>query len=168
MEILIPGLILVAVMVWASTKIKKRAAEAFEPEVITTERFTLRKPEGFLHVIDSPNHDFEAYSKESGEGGDRGKRATIEVDILHQVNLLSARESVLQAASELIVSDEIEGHWRIETEEAANEPGLKVVYKLVAVRDATYRLRFAVISEHYADYLRRIDETIESFAVKAT
>ena len=32
MELLIPGLILVALMVYASTKIKKAAAAAFEPE----------------------------------------------------------------------------------------------------------------------------------------
>ncbi len=168
MEILIPGLILVALMVYASTKIKKRAAEAFEAETIDTERYTFRKPEGFLHVIDSPNHDFEAYSKESGEGGDLGKRATIEVDILQDVDLTNARESIRKAPSKFTVTEEAGDRFRIETEETANETGRKVFYKLVSVDNATYRLRFAVLSEHHADYLRRIDETLESFAVKAT
>ncbi len=168
MEILIPGLILVALMVYASTKIKKRAAEAFEPEVITTERFKLRKPEGFLHVIDSPDHAFEAYSKESGEGGDRGKRATIEIDILRDVDLVTAREAIRQASSEFDVSEEVYEGCRIETQETASETSRKVVYKLIAAGDSIFRLRFAVLSEHSADYLRRIDETLDSFVVRAT
>ena len=51
MEILIPGLILVALMVYVSTKIKKNAVDAFGEETITTDDFVLIKPEGFLHNL---------------------------------------------------------------------------------------------------------------------
>ena len=67
MELLIPGLILVALMVWASTRIKKNAAAAFDAEVIETESFSIRKPEGFLHVLnDDSGLAFRSYSKDFG------------------------------------------------------------------------------------------------------
>lgn len=165
MELLIPGLILVALMVYASTKIKKRAAEAFEPETIDTERYTLQKPEGFLHVLDSPDHDFEAYSKESGDDNYQSKRATIDVDVFRNIDLADAIGELRNASSEPLAKEE-DGSYRIETDEAANETGLKVFYKLVASRDGVYRLRFAVIAKHADDYLRRIDDTLDSFTVK--
>ena len=69
MELLIPGLILVAFMVYASTRIKRVAAEAFEPETVETDDFTLDKPEGFLNVINrDPSLAFYAYSKDMGVG----------------------------------------------------------------------------------------------------
>src|SRR5687767_13144691 len=154
MEILIPGLILVALMVYASTKIKKRAAEAFEPETIETDAYSLRKPEGFLHVIDSPVHDFEAYSKESGDDNYQSKRATIEVDAIRDMDLANAREEVRSRSLEFAVMDETGSDCRIETHEAANETGLIVFYKLVNAADVVYRLRFAVLSKHVDDYAR--------------
>jgi len=166
MEILIPGLILVALMVYASTKIKKRAAEAFEPETIETDTFSLRKPEGFLHVIDSADHDFEAYSKESGDDNYQSKRARIEMDAIRDIDLADACEQVRSRSSEFAVMDETDSGCRIEADEAANETGLKVFYKLVNAGDVVYRLRFAVLSKHVDDYMRRIDETLDSFTVK--
>src|SRR5687767_8261126 len=51
MELLIPGLILVALMVYASTRIKRTAAAAFDRETVDTEDFIIQKPEGFLHNL---------------------------------------------------------------------------------------------------------------------
>lgn len=153
-------------MVYASTKIKKRAAEAFEPETIETQRYTLQKPEGFLHVIDSPRHDVEAYSKEYSDD-DSSRRATIEVDILRDTDLKTVRESLRHASARFAVTEETENACRIETEETANEIGLKVFYKLGDARaGAIFRLRFAVVAKHEDEYLRRIDETLDSFTVK--
>jgi hypothetical protein len=166
MELLIPGLILVALMVYASTKIKKRAAEAFEPETIETERYTLQKPAGFLHVIDSPRHDFEAYSKEYSDD-DSSRRATIEVDLLRDTDLKSVRESIRNASAKFDLTEETENVWRIETEVAANENGIKVFYKLVDSRAGSiYRMRFAVVAKHEDEYLDRIEETLDSFTLK--
>jgi hypothetical protein len=165
MEILIPGLILVALMVYASTRIKKRAAEAFEPETIETDRYTLQKPDGFLHVIDSPEHDFEAYSKESGDDG-WARRATIDVDVLTNTDLAAERDSLRNQAAESTVTGENGTSCRIGADESANETDLKVVYKLVAAPDAIYRLRFAVVAKHEDEYLGRIEETLDSFTVK--
>ena len=67
MELLIPGLILVALMVYASTKIKRTAAAAFEPETIETDEFSIEKPDGFLNVLNrDPALELDMYSKEFG------------------------------------------------------------------------------------------------------
>lgn len=69
MEILIPGLLLVALMVYASTRIKRTAAEAFESESIAGDDFIIEKPSGMLTVINGrPDLLFESYSKEYGKG----------------------------------------------------------------------------------------------------
>ena len=69
MEILILGIILVALMAWASTRIKKNAAAAFDAETVVEPAFTIEKPEGMLHVLNgNPDLAFEAYSKEFGTG----------------------------------------------------------------------------------------------------
>lgn len=166
MEILIIGALLVALMAYASTKIKKRAAEAFEPELIETDRFSLRKPEGFLHVIGTEDHDFEAYSKEFGEGDFRQRRGKIELDIFRGIDLAGVRDSVRDASNGYEIVSQSDGECRVETDELANETPLKAFYRIVAVGGDVYRLRFAALSKHADDYSRTIDETLESFTIK--
>jgi hypothetical protein len=168
MELLIPGLILVALMVYASTKIKKRAAEAFEEEHIETEKYSLQKPEGFLHVINSPDYDFEAYSKEFDEGDFRIRRAKIEVDVFPGEGLDKVLERLIEGSTRSEVRSRTDTSALIETDEVANEIDQKVVYKFVAGRDTTFRLRFAVSSKHRDDYSSKIDETLESFELKTS
>lgn len=77
MELLIPGLILVALMVYASTRIKKSAAAAFDAETIETDEFAIHKPEGFLHNLNGdPKYIFEAYSKEFSKANDKLRAGT--------------------------------------------------------------------------------------------
>jgi hypothetical protein len=167
MELLIPGLILVALMVWASTKIKKQAADAFEEEVIETERYSLHKPEGFLHVIGDPDHEVMAYSRDYGTGDKIGvRRATIELDIFPGNDLATVRDNVIQSATESRPGAETDGAYTLETDETVNEFAFLAFYKIVAGNSETYRLRFAVLAEHADDYLRKIDETLDSFTVQ--
>ena len=168
MEILIPGLILVALMVWASTKIKKQAADAFETEVIDTDRYSLHKPEGFLHVIGDPDHEIMAYSRDFGLGDKIGvRRATIELDIFPGSDLATVRDTIIQAATAARPDTETDDAYELETDETVNDFAFLAFYKIVAGRSETYRLRFAVLAEHADDYLRRIDETLDSFTVHA-
>lgn len=168
MELLIPGLILVALMVWASTKIKKQAADAFEEEVIETGRYSLHKPEGFLHVIGDPDHEVMAYSKDFGTGDKIGvRRATIELDIFPSDDLATVRESIVQAATDSRLGIETADAYQLEADETVNEFAFLAFYKIVAGTSETYRLRFAVLAEHADDYLRRINETLDSFTVRA-
>ena len=76
MEILIVGAIVVALMVYASTKIKRSAAAAFEEETIETDEYSFVKPEGFLNPVEPEGYlAFYAYSKEYGEEGKAEKLA---------------------------------------------------------------------------------------------
>lgn len=167
MELLIPGLILVALMVYASTKIKKRAAAAFEPEFIETDTYTLEKPEGFLHVIGDPGHEFIAYSKEFGVGDDaRHRQATIEIDVFSNDDLETVCEAISASADSHDVRSRSETTCIIETDETANETTVKGLYKVVATQTAVYRLRFSALAKHADDHLRRMNETVASFTVK--
>jgi len=166
MELLIPGLILVALMVWASTKIKKRAADAFEAEFIETETYSLQKPDGFLHVIGDEEHEFAAYSKEYGNGDNTGVRqATIEIDIFRDTNLASVLDSTRNSATTSEISEQTEMIVELKSEELANETSIRAFYKIVAEESSVYRLRFAVLAEHCDDHLRKMDETLDSFSV---
>src|SRR4030095_7667083 len=167
MELLIPGLILVALMWWASTKIKKHAADAFEAERIETGSYSLQKPEGFLHVIGDEEHEFKAYSRDFGEGDNTGVRqATIELDVFPGGHLAEVRDVIKSSAAEARDRTGGKNICELEADETANEIDLKAFYKIVAAGDAVYRLRFAVLAEHTDDYLRKIEETLDSFIVQ--
>src|SRR5688572_5270267 len=170
MEILVPGLILVALMVYASTRIKKRAAEAFETERIETDDFTLQKPDGFLHVIGDTDHAFSAYSKDFGGRDNSGdRRATIELDIIPDAKIETVCDSIKESAFRFDLkkgSSPVE--CRIETSESATGADVSAFYKIVSARDAVYRLRFTSLPEHTEEFLRKIDETLDSLTVKTS
>jgi hypothetical protein len=167
MELLIPGLLLVALMVWASTKIKKQAADAFEAEFIETENYSLQKPDGFLHVIGDEDHELRAYSKEFGTGDKNGiRRATIEIDLFPGSDLKSVRDAVETAAAKSEVTTQSKSIIEVNTDEAANETAVRAFYRIVAAGNQVYRLRFAVLPEYLEDHRSRIDETLDSFIIK--
>ena len=163
MELLIPGLILVAVMAYLSTRIKKRAADAFKAEMIGNERYSFEKPEGFLHVVGDKQHEFMAYSSEFGEDNDsRFRRATIELDVLPATDVASVTKAIRDAAE----TSDARPDDVIEADERANETEFRAVYKLAAHGGSVFRLRFAVLAEHFDEYSGKIDDTIGSFVTK--
>ena len=167
MELLIPGLLLVALMVWASTKIKKTVADAFETEFIETENYSLQKPDGFLHVIADEEHELKAYSKDFGEGDNTGVRqATIEIDVFPGSDLSSVRDSVKNAAAGSQIISETANVCELNTDETANEIAVSAFYKIVAAEEQVYRLRFAVLPEYVDDYLSRVEKTLDSFIIR--
>ena len=168
MELLIPGLILVALMVWASTKIKKSAANAFEAETIETESYSLKKPEGFLHVLVDSEHEFYAYSKEYGEGAsDKVRRATIEIDVLKATSLADVRNAIRNTSGDIEIVRETSSECELETDETANENSIRAFYKVVGKQNEIYRLRFAVLAGHLDEYLDKVRETLDSFSVRS-
>src|SRR6476619_909220 len=114
MELLVPGLIIVALMVYASTKIKRNTVRAFEEERIEGEGFTLIKPEGFLHKL---NHSdalgFEAYSREFGvDRAENARRAVLKLQLTGD-DLASVRRAI-RAAAESIAEDPESGILEVE------------------------------------------------------
>lgn len=171
MELLIPGLILVALMVYASTRIKKTAAQAFEPESIDNDRFEIEKPEGFLSVINGdPELEFEAYSREfGGEGAENVKQARVEIRILENSDLTAAAAKIKEAVK--VVSDvsEIIGERKyrlIEVENTEKGVGMLEFYKLAASGSSVCQLKVIALEETNVDIARKIETIIASFTVK--
>jgi hypothetical protein len=156
MEILIPGLILVALMVWASTKIKKKASAAYEDEIVETDTFILEKPEGFISpAYPEEGLEFAAYSKEFGRDRTRDLRqAQLEIR-------LRGGESAEQAARTLGVELEEDV-----IEVAAPSSDQAEFLRLVDSSDGVYELRGRLLVEHRQEFARKLKEMMRSFTLK--
>jgi hypothetical protein len=172
MELLIPGLILVALMIWASTRIKRNAAAAFDAETVETADFVINKPDGFLHVLnDDSGLAFRAYSKEFGKVGNRDVRqATIEIE-LHQTVRLDAATKRIKSESESIGSIEayIDGGERaasVASRRIGDGGEYETLSKLVTRGQGVWECRYSVLSEHLPDHLSRMESVLGSLRVK--
>lgn len=173
MEIFIVGIIIVALMVYASTKMKKFTASAFEQETIETEEFLLVKPEGFLHVIgDQSKFAFYAYSKEFGkeEVEEEIRQAEIFVNSFAGKTFTEVWNGI-KNDSENILSKELSDAKKIcliKIEKTNGETVVSEFYKIVESEDAQklYQLKISVLKGFEDDYQERVDETLENFRVK--
>lgn len=172
MELLIPGLILVALMVWASTRIKRNAAAAFEAERVDAPEFAINKPEGFLHVLnDDSGLAFRSYSKEFGKVGNKDVRAaTIEIEKHDRSDIDSVRQNI-EADAESIGSFEAyidggEKAARGRSVSIQNGGEYEVSHKLVARGSTVWECRGSVLSERSGDFSVRIEEALDSVRIK--
>ena len=172
MELLIPGLILVVLMAYASTKIKKNAARAYEQETIETPEFSIVKPEGFICPVDyNEGLIFAAYSKEYGRDQTDGVRqASAEIrkfddaifdEICERakigaVRIVSENTGILNGAKSCVIAIE-----RID-----GEITLDAIHKIVEGVGKTYEFTITVLPEYKEDYSRKIDEMLDSFILK--
>ncbi|MGI8410254.1 MAG: hypothetical protein ACR2M8_10295 [Pyrinomonadaceae bacterium] len=172
MELLIPGLILVALMVYASTKIKKSAARAYEPELIETDEFFILKPEGFINPLnDERKFAFIAYSKEFGMGAAENiRQASARIRVFDDADFDVICERVKQSVTNIISEmPTVSGGSQtclIEARGEENGVPIEKYYKIVSGDSKIYNLEISVLLEHKHDYLRRIKDMVESFAVK--
>jgi hypothetical protein len=151
MEILILGVLLVALMAYVSTRIKKSAAQAFERETIETEDFRLVKPEGYLHVLGGDSEfAFEAYSKEFGEdGGAAAKMRRSEARVKVYEN-----PAVNQSAG------------GAESEETRNGVPVRIFRKMLQNGSRTFELEISVLREYEAEFSDKAQEMLDSFQLK--
>ncbi len=168
MEILIPGLILVALMVWASTKIKKVAAKAYEPETIETDDFVINKPAGFLTVIGGdPQLAFESYSKEFGsENAAEFRKATARI----KVSDAGTRRGNPHTGDEIVsdVSKKIDGRsYRVtEARRTVKNVEFQVFRKSAETNGRIVKLEVVALNETTEEFLRDIESMLLSFEVK--
>ena len=160
-EILIIGLIIVALMVYTSTKIKKSAARAFEEERIETSSFSIIKPEGFIHPLNHENGAaFEAYSKEFGKNeNENTRRAWIKVQVTDD-DLGLVKKAIKAAATSVAEDPEADV---MEIERTEGGVAVNAFYKFERAGDRLYELQAVVLREHKDDYLRKIQRAFESF-----
>jgi hypothetical protein len=163
MELLIPGLILVALMVYASTKIKKAAAAAFETETIETEEFAITKPEGMINPIrDESPYLFEAYSKDYGDDDQRSERRL-------SAYVQASDSTAAQAANEIrrkMTSVTNEYSLGDSTVIEGTENGFAAAYKISESRGRALVLRVFAVEKYVEENAGRMSELVYSFRVK--
>ncbi len=176
MEILIIGLIVVALMVFVSTKIKDSAARAFESEVIETDEFRIEKPEGLMSPLEgNSEYPFEARSREFGE--EKISRniwkahafLTVDKGLNFKAECEKARQSADKILSERIF-DESDGEkvCLIESEKVENEVPMVEFRKIVESQKQkkTYDLRISVLQPYREAYIHKINDMTNSFRLK--
>jgi len=168
MELLIPGLLLVALMVWASTRIKKIAASAFDRETIETEEFVIQKPEGFLHNLNGdPKYIFEAYSREYSKANDKLRAGTATITRIENTTLEAVVNGMLQADDLTDQGTEIIGEGRYRHFESINNNvGVETArsYKLTEKNGRVYKLELTALDS--AQNSQWVETFFDSFRVK--
>jgi hypothetical protein len=163
MELLIPGLILVGLMVYASTRLKRTTARAFEAETIETPHFVINKPDGMLHVINGdPAYAFEAYSKEFGTVVRRDVRlATATIRI-------KDGQDHDDAVGQVSERNEVIGDHRYHiTESHRVKDGAEFhILRKSAERDGrTIELEVSALEETPQDFMRKLETMVNSFVL---
>lgn len=149
MEILIIGGILVALMVYISTKIKKEAKLAYEQEIVETEDFRIVKAEGFIIPVKAESEfEFEAYSKDFGE--EKGED-------LNQCWAIVRKKDGIEFDIEILKSERTE-----------KDATIKLYSKTLIIQDLhkSLELEISVLSEYEDIYLERINLMLDSFTLK--
>lgn len=166
MEILIVGLVIVALMVYGSTKLKKYTAAQFEREEIDDQEFSLVKPEGFLHVLNESKFAFYAYSKEFGKAeAEEMRQAEIFIEFFADKTLAEVCEGIKTSAEKIVYFEDEGKKYLIETEKTVDEIVVDEIYKIVE-GEKIYQLKISVLNNIRAEYEERIETISDSFRVK--
>ena len=170
MEILIIGVIVVALMVYTSTKIKKSAAAAFAEETIETDEFSLVKPEGFLSPVENEDFlAFYAYSKEYGEeeNAEKSRQSLIKLKILAGRSLAEIGKDIKAGFDETLEEEKI-GENTLLLTGLSSEKDLETLYyhKLVAENEQVFDLEMSVLKDYREKYEEKAEKLLESFRVK--
>lgn len=177
MEILIIGVVVVALMVYVSTRIKKSAAAAFERETIETEDFRLIKPEGLLHPLrDESKFAFEAYSKEFGAENLRNIwQSNVELLVHSDAKFKKICSDIKKSADEILSENvlkdapEDQRICLIEGEQTLDDVKKRVFWKIVesVSQKKVYELRIFVLEGNLPEFGEKAREMLESFTVKS-
>ena len=173
MELLIPGLILVALMVYASTKIKRTAKEAFEPETVETDDFVIQKPDGFLNKLNGDKQfSFEAYSREFGlaSGAENFRMGTANLIVFDGKSIKKALAELSEMGDSIDTEQgEVVGehHYRvIEATRSVKDIDFRVRYKMAEKGGKLYRFETVNLIEASEEFVRKVDSMLDSFGIK--
>ena len=176
MEILIFGIVLVALMVFVSTKIKKSAARAYEKEFIETEEFRITKPEGFINPINEDSKfAFEAYTKDSGKNdAEEFRQAQAQLTVITGADFETVCAKAKESAGKILSENFLENARAnqnicfIESEKTKNDVKIISFWKIIESiqRRKVYELQISVLENYREDYVGKTNEMLESFAVK--
>ncbi len=175
MEILILGGILVALMVFVSTRIKKNSAKAFEREKIETEDYSIYKPEGFIMPVRFKS-DFalEMYSKDKGEE----KAGTINqawatLKIFKKDNFAEICRRAKQTAAKIISEETARdgglNYFFMHGTGAEETVGKEIFYKIIedTKSGAIYELQSSVLNDYLETHSSKVSAIMQSFTVRS-
>ncbi len=164
------------IMVIVSTKIKKSAATAFEPELIEREEFRIRKPAGFLHPLrDPPDFPFEAYSKDYGEKETRNIwRARTRLRIFENVELkdfvkkIKRSDESVESTKELTDLPGAQKGVILRSKKTEDETDYKILRKIIATNPnkKIYELKTTILEPYGDEYTDLACEMMREFVVK--
>lgn len=165
------------IMVIASTKIKKSAAAAYEPESVEKSDFKILKAEGFLYPLrDEPDFPFEAYSKLYGERGTRNIwRARVRLRISDGLKFQKMIKEIKDGDEKFIsqknfddIPDDQKGTI-LRTEKTEDEIDYKVLRKIIQSKNQTktYELKTTLLEPYSDEYTHRACKMMESFEIKS-
>jgi hypothetical protein len=159
-------------MVYLSTRIKKSAAEAYQREEIETEEFSLVKPEGFLHPLNSDSGlPFEAFTKEFGEDEARTIRhAWAELEVHENSGADGIRENIKRSAEKILNEETIKIGDRkvylIDAERLEKAVPVTTLYKIADAGSKVYEMRISILDDLKEDNLQKCEEMRASFRLK--
>ena len=171
MELLIPGLLLVALMVYASTRIKRVAAEAFEAESIEKDAFTIEKPAGFLNVIaPKPPLLLDGYTKEFGvEDRSDIKQAKYEIRLRTHTNLKQLVKDITSDKKVINNSTEVVNEIKYQQIAIVNErSGINYIdhFRLTETNDGVYQLKVVMLDEVSDEVNSGVETMLNTFRLK--
>ena len=165
----------IAVLLFISSRIRRVANRAFEPETIENAEFKISKPAGFLHPLNNGSEfPFEAYSREFGEKGGRLRKSLVKMNVYDGLNFKNAcrtaRKSADNVYSETTPDNVPKGQkiCLIEGEKMEDEVNRLVFHKIVESKNQnkTYDLEVTILEANEDEYIGKASEFINSFTVK--
>ena len=158
-------------MVYASTRIKRSAAQAFEPETIDTDVFFFEKPEGFLTVLNGdPKLMYEGYSREfGGEGAEDTRQGRVEVKKIENATIKSVVAKIGETAKVTSKTTEMMDERKyqlVEAERMDKGIGMVELYKLTESGSDVIELKITALEETNEEVARKITGIASSYYVK--
>ena len=147
MEIFIVGIIIVGLMVYVSTRIKKESKRAYERETFETEEFTITKPDEFIIPIDENSpYVFEARSRDFGTEEET-------YDFYQCRATVTAKEGIAEFKT-------------YEEQKTEKDVVFDTFHKIISNGNKIFHLEIFVLPEFKEKYQSGIDEMLNSFAIK--
>ena len=158
-------------MVYASTKIKKNAAKAYDEEMIEDERFRLIKPEGFINPVE-PVGDaiFSAYTRDYGTEGSADMRLADANIYFFPGETIAKRQAEIAKTIEIVNarSFQIASFPAMMLEGSHVDNNVKIVsfYKLIEDGSDLYELRTEMLEDERNNLGDRIEKMMDSFELR--
>lgn len=158
-------------MVYASTRIKRVAAEAFEAESIEKDSFTIEKPVGFLNVIEPRSPLLlEGYTKEFGvEDRSDIKQAKYEIKLRSHTNVKQLVKEITSDKrvinnSTIVVNEKKYQQIAIENERS----GINNIdhYRLTETEGGVLQLKIVMLDEVSDEVNNGVEMMLSSFRLK--